>query len=282
MRWLNPLSVTKSSKLRHGAGAGSVPATPAAKSISSIGRLRTGFIGVLAPLAVFLAAGGFPVGPVHAASLGAEPTKVVPIGLTPGGQTYGRWAAEWWQWALGTPATTNPLVDTTGENCGVRQVDDVWFLAGSIVGPVERACTVPAGKSLFFPLLNTAFFALLDDPPEERTEEFLRDAVACAVPAEISLEIDGFEVKEDLTKFNTSESGSQSPLFNVQLPPDNLFGVDESIVPELVFSPAAEQGYYAFIRPLSVGEHTIRFHATGCFEGIEQDIEYILEIEDTE
>jgi hypothetical protein len=33
---------------------------------------------------------------------------IAPISTTPGGPTYGRWAAEWWQWALGIPAATNP------------------------------------------------------------------------------------------------------------------------------------------------------------------------------
>ena len=28
--------------------------------------------------------------------------------------------AEWWQWALGAPATVNPVDDTTGEFCAQR------------------------------------------------------------------------------------------------------------------------------------------------------------------
>jgi hypothetical protein len=79
---------------------------------------------------------------------------IAPIHTTPAGQTYGRWAAEWWQWALGVPAAANPLTDTTGEHCAQRQVDQVWFLAGSTSSaPVVRACEVPAGTSLFFPLI---------------------------------------------------------------------------------------------------------------------------------
>src|SRR5215831_21197849 len=50
---------------------------------------------------------------------------VAPIDSTPQGQTYGRWAAHWAQWAFGTPAATNPLLDTTGQFCGQRQVDKV-------------------------------------------------------------------------------------------------------------------------------------------------------------
>lgn len=30
--------------------------------------------------------------------------RIAPIGTMPAGQTYGRWAAEWWQWALGIPS----------------------------------------------------------------------------------------------------------------------------------------------------------------------------------
>jgi hypothetical protein len=153
---------------------------------------------------------------------------IAPIRATPQGQTYGRWAAEWWQWALGIPAEVNPLTDTTGEDCAQRQVDTVWFLAGSVSSdPVVRNCEIPAGKSLFFPLINTFYGAFLNDPPETRTEEFVREAGSCTDPAQISVKIDGFEIRRP-TRFFTGASGSQSPIFNVQLPPANLFGADET------------------------------------------------------
>jgi hypothetical protein len=190
--------------------------------------------------------------------------RIAPIQTEPEGQTYGRWAAEWWQWALGIPAAVNPLTDTTGEHCAQRQVDTVWFLAGSVsTDPVVRACEIPAGKSLFFPLINTIYGAFLNDPPETRTEEFVRQAGSCAAPAQIAVRIDSFTVPRPL-RFFTGASGSQSPFFNVQLPPGNLPGFDETVVPELVLSPSAEQGYYLFLRPLSPGTHTIRWIASGC------------------
>ena len=69
----------------------------------------------------------------HPQSPALERTRVIaPIQTEPEGQTYGRWAAELWQWALGSPeATVNPVADPTGEFCAQRQVDKVWFLAGS-------------------------------------------------------------------------------------------------------------------------------------------------------
>ena len=210
--------------------------------------------------------------------------KIAPLNTNPGDQSYGRWAAEWWQWALGAPASVNPVSDTTGENCDQRQVDDAWFLAGSFGSdPVERDCTVPAGKALFFPLINNGSFAFLNDPPDQRTEEHLREQAKCELPVELFVEIDGVEVKKPLSRFFTGESGSQSPLFNVQLPPDNIFGLGPNVIPELVLSPSAEEGYYLFLKPLSPGEHTLHWLATGCSDPAStQDITYNLTIMDKE
>lgn len=200
------------------------------------------------------------------------------IDSLPKGQTYGRWAAEWYQWVLGIPAAANPLLDTTGENCSQRQVDKVWFLAGSSVGPVERTCTIPAGKALFFPLINTGYGAFLNDTPKTRTQKYVRSIGSCTEAVQISVWIDDFQVPKPI-RFFTGASGSQSPFFNVQMPPGNLYGFDETVVPELLLSPTAEQGYYLFIQPLPLGTHTIRWTASGCTPGASQDITYNLTVE---
>jgi hypothetical protein len=50
----------------------------------------------------------------------AQPAKadpgplIAPIHSVPAGQTYGRWAASWNEWALQIPAAENPVLDTTG------------------------------------------------------------------------------------------------------------------------------------------------------------------------
>jgi len=204
--------------------------------------------------------------------------RIAPINSLPEGQTYGRWAAEWYQWAVGVPAATNPVLDTTGANCAQRQVDEVWFLAGSFsTDPVVRSCQVPAGKSLFFPLINTAYFAFLNDPLDTRTEEFVRAAGSCSQPVQISASIDDFSVPRP-ARFFTGASGSQSPFFNVQLPPGSLFASIDSLIPELALSPSAEQGYYLFVRPLRPGPHTLRWTASGCVPGLSQDITYHLTV----
>jgi hypothetical protein len=205
---------------------------------------------VLTVLAPFL------VGVLTSPAVAGGP-RIEPFNTTPAGQIYGRWAAAWWQWALGIPLAVNPLVDTTGEHCAQRQVDAVWFLAGS-VSP-------------------TLYGAFLNDPPSTRTDEFVRAAGSCTVPVQISVSLDGHDVPK-ATRFFTGASGSQSPFFNVQLPPGNVFGFDETVVPELVLSPSAEQGYYLFLRPLRRGSHTFRWTASGCTPGNSQDITYHLDV----
>src|SRR5690242_5593991 len=128
----------------------------------------------------------------------ADPGPLIaPIHTTPAGQTYGRWAAAWSQWALSVPGAKNPLLDTTGQYCGERQIDEVWFLAGVLgSGQATRTCNIPAGKSLFFPLINNTYAAFLSDPPEQRTEEFVRSQAECPPPVQITVSIDRFNVPQ--------------------------------------------------------------------------------------
>lgn len=62
--------------------------------------------------------------------------------------------ARWWTWAASSPDERNPVVDTTGEFCAVDQPADVWFVAGTFGGTVERTCEVPAGRALVGPVVN--------------------------------------------------------------------------------------------------------------------------------
>ncbi|MET8428950.1 hypothetical protein [Nocardia sp. NPDC004860] len=63
-------------------------------------------------------------------------------------------AARWWQWAMSVPNAKNPVVDETGEFAAIDQPTDVWFLAGTFGGRVERRCTIPHGRPIFFPAFN--------------------------------------------------------------------------------------------------------------------------------
>ncbi len=211
--------------------------------------------------------------------------RIAQPGSHPDGKTYGEWAARWWQWALETPLVdpddpeSHPLTDPTGNHCDVGQLGYVWFLAGVFgSGAVSRTCDVPKDTALFFPLFNQFSGAALDDPEEERTEEFLREQVACAeqTPELLRLEIDGREVS-NLDRFFV-ESG----LFDVQLPENNVLGVTEDDLTGLVLSPSVTAGYYIFLFPLPPGNHTIHWEAASEACEVEQDVTYHLRVKKIE
>lgn len=203
--------------------------------------------------------------------------RIAPIQSHPSGKTYGQWAATWWQWALQTPASVNPLLDKG--DCRVGQKGHVWFIGGTFSGEVgkkvERNCTVPTGTALFFPLFNAFYGAVEGDP--DKTETYLRSQVAYVNKDNLTLleaKIDGVQVK------NPTQYLEKSPLFDVQLPKDNIYGVDNTQVPQLLLSPSVDQGYYLFLNPLTPGTHTIEWKAKISTPNgnQEQNVKYIITV----
>ena len=150
---------------------------------------------------------------------------VLPVGSRPYGKTYGQWAGAWWQWAYGIPASTNPLFDETGDNCGTGQQGPVWFLAGVFNASgtaVRDNCVVPAGRALFIPILNAECSNVEGNGA---SPDALRACVKGIMDGntDLALELDGRAI-EHLETFRV-----QSPAFSVELPTDNLlalFGYD--------------------------------------------------------
>ena len=159
---------------------------------------------------------------------------------------YSSYQAKWWQWATSLPADHNPLLDTADGTAG--QSGPVWYLGGVFgTGPANRTLTVPAGKALFFPVINLAYF--LTDPTD--TEEGSRELIGTIMDHIVSsfVEIDGRPVAHH-DRFRT-----QSRLFDIgPLPANNILGVDAGLV-----IPTVDDGLYLLLLPLSPGEHTIRF-----------------------
>jgi hypothetical protein len=211
---------------------------------------------------------------VAAPTAAADAPSVAPIQSHPRGQSYAEWSVDWWTWALETPAATNPF---GRGSCETSQTGRVWFLAGVLTpGVAQRTCTVPAGTALFVPVWNNFYGAFLNDPPPTNTEAFVLSQVACTA-SEIFVEIDGVSVPRP-ERFYVRPR--QSGIFHIQLPVDNIFGLDESTVPELRLSPGAQSGYYLFLHPLHRGAHTINWRATGTCFGAElaQEVTYTITV----
>src|SRR4051794_13222740 len=101
----------------------------------------------------------------------SDDLKIIPPQARVDGKTYGEWSARWWQWTFRLPANssgahTHPLLADGAVDCRYGQVGKVWFLGGTYVsnpdpennkvyvGNANRSCRIPAGTTLFFPVLN--------------------------------------------------------------------------------------------------------------------------------
>jgi hypothetical protein len=166
----------------------------------------------------------------------------------------------WWKWALERTVDQSPLLDTTGENCDVAQSGGVWFLAGAFGGSYTRACTVAPGTRLFLPVAN-AFCAAEGGfaAMRECASSFLEGAA-------YSAEIDG-EVIPDLDRYR-----ALSPEFALNLPDGNVFSV-----PEGEYAPAAADGIYLMLNPLTPGAHIISVTASFA-DGTTLQVTYYLTV----
>lgn len=207
---------------------------------------------------------GFATAPAGAD--GGSPSKpvILPPQSNPYGESYGQWAADWWTWALSIPSEINPVNDTTGAFAGVGQHGPVWFLAGTATtGNVTRNVTVPFGKALFFPIINTLWWTAPTDPPTTIPDILSALAGVTADITNLSCTIDGTAVKH-LEKFITI-----SPVFSLTVPSDNILGL-----PAAVYTPDIDEGFYLMLAPMSPGNHTIHFTGSSPDLGYALDITY--------
>ena len=231
--------------------------------------------GVVAVVAVVIGLWMLGTTPVFAED---EDERVVERNSNTFGNTYGEWSAQWWQWVLSIPAATNPNLDTTGANCGMGQAGPVWFLAGTFgASPVTRFCTVPAGKALFFAILNNVFGSAVFDcnptvPDVVCNLAALRQSAAASMDSvRLQASLDGEPLR------HLSDQRVQSPAFTLTEP---AHGVND--VPTGTYSPQVSDGYWIMLKPLSPGPHTIHFRGeitAGVNAGFFVDVTYNLTIQ---
>lgn len=194
--------------------------------------------------------------------------------------TLGTLSAAWWKYVLAQPATTNPLLSDTGSRCGVRQAGPVFFLVGSTgTEPVNRTkCSVPRGRSLFFPMINTVNTMTAKGETAKDLWDQLHDSGGFTV-TELRAEIDGVSLV-DTRGADPRYRGCVGPdrvcafrFFVIVLPKDNLFG---ELAPGPRW-PTVADGYYVLVPPLAPGRHTIKFGGKGA-DGFTQDIVYELTV----
>lgn len=157
----------------------------------------------------------------------------------PYGISYGKWTAN----AYSIPLKINPAYDNAGKLCSVNQTSRVWFLPGTYGHDVIRKCTLSNKTSILFPILNSECSYAL------KNESQLRDCAKAEQDKVNSLEasIDGIKLE------NLNQYRLQSPLFNFTLPEDNILHLKPQT------TQAVSDGNWIFLKPLSIGKHTISF-----------------------
>ena len=190
------------------------------------------------------------------------------------GRTFSEWDAAWQQWAYSIPVANHPLFDNG--NCSVGQSGMVWFLGGKFCtntdpqcghyNNVQRSCTVPRGKFLYFPVDNAEDSALEESVAEHPGDVnyqqigYMRqgwDPWANPAPTEHAI-IDGIVVP------HLERYAVQSTVFGFTIPEDNylkaLYGLPNEF-PAGSYYPAVDDGRYLMLEPLPPGNHTIRIGA---------------------
>lgn len=178
-----------------------------------------------------------------------------------GGFSQAEWSQKWWQWAGAFARRDSPVADRTGALCGSKQSGPVWFLAGTYgTKRTIRACEVPSGKYLFFPLVNFVILPSFDRPVTCR-DRIMNAARMTDHPSYLVLEIDGLRI-EDLESYRQA--------------PQTCFDMGVRAEPKVRVYPSAANGYYVMLKPLSPGRHELNFG--GIMSGMAQAVTYTLNV----
>ena len=199
----------------------------------------------------------------------AAPARVYARDSVVFGRAYGEWSAAWHQWADSMPATKHPLFDTAP--CSEGQSGPVWFLGGRFCAPevnancenvpVVRECTVPAGKALYFPVLN---ISCLDAEAKNNfcgtAGPFITEMRAFVTGAidettDLAVTLDGKPLKVNLKR----DFRVQSPVYTSIMPEGNLLqALGETVIGAGTYF-GVDDGVYVMLKPLHKGDHTLNF-----------------------
>ena len=236
------------------------------------------------------------VTPAAVAQANGNPNPgVLPPNANAFGRSYGAWSAAWWQYVELQPASSSPLIDPTGANCGVGQSREVFFLVGANgSGAFTRdQCVVPTGKALFFPLVNafvvhvactpqTMSVCDSNDTPQKVWDDLHAASAGGFSISSLHASVDGMPIA-DLNPASTPYRACAGPVaecsapaFSLTFPADNFFG---SGLPAGTYAPAVADGVYVLLPPLAPGSHKVAFGGTAfAFGSFAEDVTYHLTV----
>jgi hypothetical protein len=187
-----------------------------------------------------------------------------------GNDIYGKplenWAQDYWRWW----ATTSPEVEvpvdpvTNFSKCviGTDTNNTMLFLRDSYDTNYVTRCSLPVGKPILVPLLIAECDPTVEDPRTKTGR--IEDLWACAKDGDETLAAWNVVLdNEVLFKKSGNEQVNEelknrilvrnSSIFTINLPEVNKFEVQPGSYPAVV------DGYYLILKPLSTGEHVLKY-----------------------
>jgi hypothetical protein len=207
----------------------------------------------------------------------ATAATVAPSDATVEGRTLPEWSAQWWQSVFAIPvyAADGTTVIHPQFDAGLNEGDTVdaphglpspdgrvFFLYGSFFGgDLERTVTVPAGKHVFVPIVNTEWSNPDTAPPPDFITppgNYTQAELAAFAKTQadtitgVSAQLDGQDIPEVLQNRHAAQFEYTQPAQRSIT--QSFFGVDAPGPNE-----SAADGYYLMFLPLAEGEHTLTF-----------------------
>lgn len=187
------------------------------------------------------------------------------------GISQAEYAERWWQWATRLPDGVRAYQDSSGAQCGMNQSGPVWFLAGTEgTMRVSRRCDIPSGRFVFFPVIAMIAHArpgkLLDCKTAQAQVRDNNDHLAVA-----SVTLDGQAIQRV-----DSHRVRSTRCFDA-------YAKAQYLEHHEAYVPAAIDGYWIMLGPLSEGTHHLVVHARYDNPGkplgdLEQIFEYELRV----
>jgi hypothetical protein len=165
---------------------------------------------------------------------------------SPYGIPYADWTKKWWQWDISVPKAEHPQTNPKVV-CATKVSGQVSFLVHNLQGPSHYSCTIPANNAILVPISPATCTSI------EAHSIKLADLIHCADegnhPITFKATFDGVPLT------NLENNYATTNIFNMTVPNDNF---------ELLKGgtyPTAGAGYYVFLKPIPVGEHTLHINA---------------------
>ena len=180
----------------------------------------------------------------------------------PFGKPYEGWVQNWWRWNAaipGDPVTTFAGVKENG--CLINEEGNVAMLMDPAIGGVHhQRCEISSNQGILIP----AWSALCSGAVKGSESKSFKELSECArqynlgkvtVKAWVDNKSIAQVAAEDYKTINlVNASELYSKGFNITIPADSNLAVDYPGT-----HLAAAHGWYIFLKPLPIGDHTVRY-----------------------